>query len=245
MMRAAVYCGTRNLYNDMVTAAKSLICNSSVDKIYFLIEDDKFPEKLPPIIDTINVSNQQYFPKDGINFNNNWTFMVLMKLALHDMLPKLEKVLVMDVDTIVVDDVSDLWDIDLSNCYVAGAREPLKSTDDFLYVNAGVMMMNLRLLRSMGKGNELIAVVNRKRLFFCEQDCIAERCQGSIKEISGDYNACCVTEYSDKPKIVHYAAVKNWQKNKHAKWHSYLIKYRRMSWEDVLNGHNTHCGSNV
>lgn len=244
-MKAAVYCGTRNLYNDMVTAAKSLICNSNVDRIYFLIEDDKFPEKLPPIIETINVSNQQYFPHDGVNFNNQWTFMVLMKLALHDMFPNLDKVLVMDVDTVVVDDVSDLWDIDLNNCCIAGAREPLKSDGSRLYVNAGVMMMNLRLLRRMGKGNELIAVVNRKKFLFCEQDCIAERCQGLIKEIPGDYNACCVTESSDSPKIVHYAAVRNWQKNKRAKWHNYLTKYRKMSWEDALDGNNTHRGSNV
>ena len=42
MMRAAVYSGSRNLYPHMVTAAKSLVANSSVEKIYFLIEDDKF-----------------------------------------------------------------------------------------------------------------------------------------------------------------------------------------------------------
>ena len=35
-MKAAVYSGTRNLYHAMVTAAKSLVANSSVDKIYFL-----------------------------------------------------------------------------------------------------------------------------------------------------------------------------------------------------------------
>ena len=46
-MKAAVYSGTRNLYPDMVTAAKTLVKYSSVDKIYFLTEDDRFPAVFP------------------------------------------------------------------------------------------------------------------------------------------------------------------------------------------------------
>lgn len=46
--RAAAYCGTRNLYQDMIPAIKSLLLNSNVDKIYLLIEDDEFPYPLPP-----------------------------------------------------------------------------------------------------------------------------------------------------------------------------------------------------
>jgi hypothetical protein len=39
----------------MVTAAKSLLIHSNVDKIYFLIEDDNFPYELPPKTTTINI----------------------------------------------------------------------------------------------------------------------------------------------------------------------------------------------
>ena len=42
-MKVAVYAGTKNLYSEMATAAKSLANNSSVDLIYFLIEDSEFP----------------------------------------------------------------------------------------------------------------------------------------------------------------------------------------------------------
>lgn len=231
-MKAAVYSGTRNLYPDMVTAAKSLFHNSDVDKVYFLIEDDEFPEYLPPQIETINVSDQPYFRKDGVNYNCPWTYMVMMKVALHRVFPDLDRILCLDVDTIVVDDISDLWDVDINRHFVAGAREPKKSADR-LYINAGVMMMNLDNLRRSYKGDELIATLNRKKFMCCEQDCIAERCQGGILEISGDYNACNYTEHSDKPKIVHYAAVRNWQKNTRKKWGSYQTKYRKMSWEEV------------
>lgn len=231
-MKAAVYLGTRNLYPDMVTAAKSLIHNSDVEKVYFLIEDDEFPYEIPPQIETINVSDQPYFRKDGVNYNNPWTYMVLLKAALHRMFPDLDRILCLDVDTIVVSDISDLWDVDLNRYYVAGVKEPAKSKES-LYINAGVMMLNLNNLRILGKGDELIAALNRRKYFFCEQDCIAQRCADGILEIDGDYNACNVTEHSDNPKIVHYAAVRNWQKNTRAKWHRYLTKYRKMSWEEV------------
>ena len=56
-MRAAVYSGTRNVYNQMLTSAKSLLIHSNVEKIYFLIEDDKFSEPLPSEIECINISD--------------------------------------------------------------------------------------------------------------------------------------------------------------------------------------------
>lgn len=235
-MRAVVYCGTQNLYADMVTAAKSLIYNNKVDKVYFLIENDEFTEKLPPIIETVNVSDQAFFRHDGANFHNGWTYMVLMKTALHRMFPNLDKVLCLDVDTIVLDDISELFDLNMGGYYVAGAKEQKKSEElSRTYINAGVMLMNLKKLRSSGKGDELIAVLNRKKYLFCEQDCISERCQGGILEISGDYNACNYTKYGKKPKIVHYAAISNWQKNSRAKWHNHLVKYRNMKWSEVLH----------
>ena len=40
MIKAAVYTGTQNLYGGMIAAAKSLIANSDVDEVWFLIEDD-------------------------------------------------------------------------------------------------------------------------------------------------------------------------------------------------------------
>ena len=56
-MRAAVYGGTRNVYERMLPAMKSLLMNSNVEKIYFLIEDDIFPYELPKEAECINVSN--------------------------------------------------------------------------------------------------------------------------------------------------------------------------------------------
>lgn len=208
-MKAACYCGTRNLYADMIPAVNSLLANSDVDKVYLLIEDDAFPYEFPPKVETINVSNQPYFKRDGPNYNQGWTYMVLMRAALHRAFPTISRILSLDVDTIVAKDISELWDLPIDDYYLAAAKEPYKSRYR-TYVNCGVMLLNLDKLRD-GKGDELIDALNTYRYGFNEQDCIAERCQGGIYVMSSDYNANNYTEPTSTPKIVHFAAIKNYQ----------------------------------
>lgn len=212
-MKAAVYCGTRNLYPDMVTAAKSLLIHSDVEQIYFLIEDNEFPYELPPKTSTINISGQTYFVPDGPNYNTSWTYMVLIRAALSKVFPDLDTVLSLDVDTIVNENISDIWDIDLSDYYLAAGREPCKSRQDFLAINMGVALLNLKKLRDDHKDDEIIEALNTIQYDYNEQDCIAEKCQGHIFEFPPDYNMHNWADY-DKAKhrkIYHFAAVKNWR----------------------------------
>ena len=208
-MKAAVYAGTRNIYYDMIPGVKSLLAFSNVDKVYLLIEDDEFPFTIPDRVECINVSDQPYFRHDGPNFKNGWTYMVLMRAALHRVFPELDRVLSLDVDTIVTKDISELWDLDLSQHYLAGVREPHKSNRS-LYINAGVMMLNLKRLRD-GKGDEIIEALNTRHFPYNEQDCINELCAGEILEIPGDYNSSNWTARGKTQKIIHYAANPYWQ----------------------------------
>ena len=41
-MKHAAYCGTREIYDDMEMSAKSLVANSDVDLVHFIIEDSAF-----------------------------------------------------------------------------------------------------------------------------------------------------------------------------------------------------------
>ena len=211
-MKVAVYTGTRNIYKDMIPAAKSLLIHSDVDKIYFLIEDDKFPYELPPEIECKNVSRQAYFRSNGPNFASSWTYMVLMRAALSKIFPQYDKILSLDVDTIVNENISSLWDINLDGYYLAAVREEHKSHDDFLYINMGVALLNLKQLRKDHKDDEIIRAINTKPYDYKEQDCINELCQGHIYRIPADYNINNWTLGAKHRKIIHYAAVKGWQK---------------------------------
>ena len=225
-MKTVVYCGTRAVYGDMATALKSLLAHTAVDRVYFLIEDERFPEELPDCVTVLDVSGQTFFPPAGPNYRQKWTWMVLMRTALSKILEE-DVVLSLDTDTIVQEDISALWDTPMDGAYIAAAKEPNKSGGSFLYCNVGVMLMNLKKLREDGKDDEIIAELNRRHYDFPDQDVFNVLCQGGIRKIKSDYNACPYVEPYETAKILHYAARNDWRGLPPAR------KYRAMSWEDV------------
>lgn len=126
------------------------------------------------------------------------------------MFPSLDRILSLDVDTIVREDISALWDLPLDGFWLAGALEPLKTREGRIYINSGVMLLNLRQLRETGKGDELIDALNRQPFDYPEQDCIAELCQGGILEIPSAYNANAFTLPTTQRRIEHFAAIPWW-----------------------------------
>ena len=176
-MKHAVFCATRNLYGDMEAAARSLVANSDVDKIHFLIEDATFPRPLPDIVECHDVSGQQFFPMLGPNALTGWTWMVLMRAALCHVLEDVDVVLSMDCDAFCVRDASSIWDADLGGKYLAGVTERAKARPGRQYVNFGVVLFNLAALRD-GKADEVIAALNARRFEFPEQDAANELCNG-------------------------------------------------------------------
>ena len=222
MRKVAVYAGTRNVYHNMAVAAKSLLCHTQIDRVWFLIEDNEFPEELPAVIKTKNMRGQQWFP-EGPNTRKRWSYMSLLRLALHEILPDEDRVLWLDIDTIVNADITDLFETELDGCYVAAAEEPIRSKDPFLYFNAGVMILDLKKLRD-GMADLLIRYVNRVDMRFPDQDVINLLCQGRIKPISPYWNSNkWIVEVSD-PGITHFAADRNYEKQ--PLWQ----QYDRMEW---------------
>lgn len=226
MRRVAVYAGTRNIYKNMVTAAKSLLNHTRMDRVWFLIEDDAFPEELPDVIRVKNVSGQQWFSKDGTNAGKRWTYMAMMRLALPELFPEEDRVLWLDVDTIVRKDIGPLFDTDLEGCYVGAAEEPIRSKEALKYFNSGVMLMDLNKLRD-GKAREMIDLVNAREMDFPDQDAINERCRGKIKPIDPYYNSNIWIVQVEDPAIRHFAADRHYEDK--PLWR----EYERMDWRVI------------
>ena len=136
--------------------------------------------------------------------------MALIKAAFTKIFPEIDTVLSLDVDTIVNENVSDLWDIDISNYYIAAVKEPKKTYSDFIYINVGVALFNLKKLREDKKDDEIIYLLNSIKLDYPEQDAINILCQKYIYSLPGDYNINNYTKEASHRKIIHYAAIKNW-----------------------------------
>ncbi len=80
------------------------------------------------------------------------------RLELSQLLPQLDKVLYIDCDALVLQDLSPLYQTELEEHLIAACPEPLQHTlfryradvvGDAPYINAGVMLMNLALMRKL------------------------------------------------------------------------------------------------
>ena len=114
--------------------------------------------------------------------------MILMRAALSKLFPQYDVILSLDVDTIINENISDLWNIDLTNYYLAAVSEPCKCKDNFISINMGVALINLKKMRDDHKDDEIIKKLNEKEYDYPEQDCISELCQGFIYELNPEYN---------------------------------------------------------
>lgn len=226
--KIAVYTGTRNLYKWMVPTVKSLIANSDVDKIYLLIEDDKFPEWLPELCEVRNVSGQKYFVEDGPNMGSKFTYMAMMRAALAKEFPEYDRILSLDVDLYAEKNISELWNLPIDECFFAASREAHRSNGTFIYTNCGVNLQNTKKLRETGKVDELIHILNTRKYTYLDQDVFSIYCQGYIYNMPSEYNKNDWTEHFPFPKIVHYAGYKDWSAFPAA------IKWITTSWNDVF-----------
>lgn len=234
-MKTACYVGTRNVYDQIIPSLKSLIFHSDVERVYLLIEDDEFPIPVPEIVRTVNVSNQQFFIPDGPNYSAiKWTWMTMMRAALPLLFPEEDKILSLDNDTIVVGDISDLWNLPIGDNYFAASREPKKSRGGAwqqcdIFTQMGVVLYNLKALRDSGMCTTVINALNTKRYIFAEQDAFNQLCQGHIYVMPSEYN---VNEFTEKtkgsPRIYHFAAT-------NGAWLDYPLvqAYREADWEAI------------
>lgn len=218
----------------MVPAVKSLLIHSDVDEIYLYIEDDEFPKKygMPgEVVKVRNAKDQKYFDPDGPNMNSRFTYMAMMRATFAKEFPKDERILSLDVDTIVDKDICELWDLPLDDgdgYYLAATYEPERSDmEGYFYTNIGVCLYNLSKLRD-GKCDEVIKALNTKEYKYLEQDAFNELCQDQIYSMPPEYNSNWFTKLVDIPKIVHYAGIKKWSDKNLVK------KYADLEWGQTM-----------
>ena len=260
--RIVVYTGTRNVYTNIEVAAKSLLCNTQVDRVFFCIEDDTFPSQLPDIVTVKNIPANDRFDPDGPNYRSSWTYMAFLRLAFPKVFAEYDQVLYLDSDTLVLQDISDILSMNLGRYYFAMAQEdigdiPLEILHSFAdtpnglmkcqsdnprpefcvrpYYNSGVLLMNLRELRRTGKDDELIQEINTVRHQYPDQDAINLLCHGSILPLPAECNVIPAL-FPDFPqeniRIKHFASDK-------PLWKSSLWQYyKRMPWDKVMENQN-------
>jgi len=231
-MKAVAYCATRNLYPRLPTAINSLLTNNKgIDKVYLFLEDDDCVLFRDKRIEIINVTKlEQYLWKESANYDTVFTYMSLIRLCFPMYLPNVDKVLYLDVDTIVDDNIEELFDIDMKTNIIVGTEDLINiKGDGGIYINAGVMLMNLKEMRVVDFTHRVLPLINSdKRLLYPDQDAMNITASGKKIVISSIYNTFCTKQSKEKPKIVHYAGFKTWW-DKATPMSEYYQKYKCVS----------------
>lgn len=124
-----------------------------------------------------------------------------IKFKLTTVLPRLDKVLYMDGDVIVLKDLTDLYKTDLKDNYIAAADDwQSKKTDKFnnRFFNNGIMILNLKKMRKDNIDAKLFEYkLNDKDNRFMTQDAYNDVMIDKVLFIPLIYDTF-VTEYENK-----------------------------------------------
>lgn len=228
-------CCTRNWYFYVAVQLYALFKHNKVKKVYLFIEDDNIPYIRDKRVQFINYNDtQEYITKNSPNYNTKYTKLSFLRCCFSKIL-KEDKILYLDADTLVVDNIEDLWKLDLEDNVLIGVHEPGEWNKhlwtyglDETYINSGVLVMNLKALREEKLDDSMIYLLNNNHYWFPDQDVINLVCRSRIKYVSNIYNSTETTGIVENAKIIHYIrGNKGWVKGSLRSdiWYNYHNEY--------------------
>lgn len=162
---------------------------------------------------------------------------------------ELDRILYLDPDLVVINSLEALYNIDFQGNLIAAAshvKEPLGTlnrvrlnmSEDSAYVNSGVMMLNLTLLRQQQNIREVYDYIEeyKNRLFLPDQDVINGVYSNRILAIDPK-----IYNLSDRYTMFHNLNPKNWDSKIDLEWirkNTAIIHYcgRNKPWKEHYKG---------
>ncbi|WP_077072196.1 glycosyltransferase [Mailhella massiliensis] len=261
-----VYATDNNYAKYMAVSIQSIIKNvgNKTTVLFFVMVNSDFEKsnisKLENIvyssghyIEFINMENQFKGVKTTIN---HITYQTFYRLAIPNVLSYLNKIIYIDCDTVINCDIRDLYKINIKDNYIAGVKayafdnkkhRNRLNIDTKNYVNAGVLIINNRLLIKDKLINKFYDLINKN--YDCQdQDILNVSCVGKIMNIPFKYNIMTkyyfqldnfisenkvtkeeIDDALNSLSIIHYAdKVKPWN-DKNSIYANYFWKYAKNS----------------
>ena len=175
------------LYPTLVSMASALENNNKKENIliYHLLLSHDFNMEYIEYFESLKENydfriNYYQIPNNIFNNVRRWkkTYTVYFKLLIPIIFPDFERVIYLDSDTLIFKDLSEMFNLPFNNNYILGYpfHTPWMVTINHkhpkIYINAGVLLININKIRRDNKDFELIDFTRKysKRLFFLEQD---------------------------------------------------------------------------
>lgn len=206
-----VYCATRNIYHLLPTAIGSVLKHNEdkIKQIYVLIEDDNIEYINHPLIKFINCNQFDFLLRDHFNCSKRFPYMAMTRCYLTKILNE-DKIIYLDVDTIVNKSLQELWDYDLENTCIAARAENKNG-----YFNSGVLLMNLKKIRELELDKTLDYHLKTSHFQFPDQDALNITFKFNKVLLPQKFNVMGHIVYNmDKIVIRHFCGVtKPWEEN--------------------------------
>ena len=202
----------------------------------------------------------------------NYSDAVYYRFFIPEIFSNYDKVLYLDGDVIFNCDASELYNIYLRDNYIAAVQDISQQMTGYIgetfrenvlkvkrenYFNTGILIFNIRLLKTVEFLDECIKTLKKlKNPLFPDQDVLNKVCDGHVKYLPYNYNLMwnCLHYYTDakdrmpettyneykeawkNPKIIHYAgAYKPW-KQPWLEYSDLFWKYARQTpfYEEII-----------
>lgn len=244
-----LFSGSTNLFEGLLLSSLSLAENTkepltiyvmtmdlSAENPNFLSFTDKQIEILENAIKKYNPDNcvvkldvtKQYNDNlKGKNHKNGYTPYAAIRLLL-DIIPNVnipDKLIYLDIDTMCISDIKQLFDIDIEEYDVAMVRDHMaKWWKYYNYCNSGVMLLNFKRIKENGIFEKCRNLVLNKKLMMPDQSAINRYAKKKYlprkfneqRKVKADtvVKHCCARVQYIPPFIFYEVNIKQWQRDK-------------------------------
>lgn len=252
---------SRNFFEPLSVMLTSLLENNKKHSIFFNILHSDFNDE---DIDKFRILFNNYDNLDlkfillneskleGLPLLQHFKISTYFRILAPSILVESAKILYLDADIIIDKDISELWNIDITDYTLAAVREEsivaldkrLKMPSNYKYFNAGVVLLNAEKIRKFNKFDPVIDYLkaNKNEILYLDQDALNAVLYDEWLEIDEKWNYHNtfilkknnnrVHVLLDNPAIIHYTGpVKPWNAEC-----AHIYKNRYWHYHQVLTG---------
>ena len=186
-------------------------------------------------VEFIDVADRMRTLSGKLRLRDYYNNTIFYRIFIPSLFPNYEKILYIDSDIVFVDDVSKLFDTDLTGCVLGVTKDEIVPAiegfadyvEDFLgvdrysYFNSGMLLFNTEEYKKTQMERKFIEYMLKYKFEIApDQDCLNVLCQGKIKYIDPNWNKTPMPELiSDVKdlKAIHFK-----------------MKFRPWKYDDVL-----------
>ncbi len=242
-----------NFVKYMIVSINSLIDNADENrnyKIYVLNADISVKMKEETLkmendyvkIEFVDVKSQLDKIGKNLPLRDYYSKTTYFRMFIADMFPEYDKALYIDSDTIVLSDISKLYDIELKEKYVGACHEQAMVQTEVYgnyveqvmginrneYFNAGVLLLNTSAFRKANVMQQFIDLLEVYDFVVTQdEDYLNVICKGKVKWLHQGWNAEVYGQMpikEDEIKILHYIMVSK-------PWHFKDCRYSEQFWQ--------------